>query len=235
MSSTTKDAVLLQVRLDSTRLPGKALLALGDLTVVEHAMRSLLLVPAADRILVTDADSASKLQSLAEKWDFELFTGPKEDVLKRFALAIEGRGFDRILRATGDNPLVSASLASQLLELQQLHSWDYCGFLGPPLGTGVEVMRADALRLADKESTDPYEREHVAPFLYHRPERFLIARPQAPVALSLPDMRVTLDTPEDYRYLSRIFRECYTGEPIPVQRLISWYRASEEEGSNGRG
>jgi len=215
------DAVMLQVRLDSSRLPGKALLKLGDLTVIEHAMRALLLVSCDHHLLVTDQESARLLEPIADKWGFSLFAGPKDDVLKRYALAVDHLGADRVIRATGDNPLVSPFMANRLLELQIDGRWDYSGFIGPPLGTGVELLRASALLEADREATEPYEREHVSPFLYKRPDRFLIARIEAPEELSAPDMRVTLDTQEDYHLLRQLYAECYRGEPIEIDQIIS--------------
>lgn len=227
------DAVMLQVRIDSSRLPGKALLCLGDLTVVEHAMRALLGVTSSLHLLLTDEESAPVLAPLAGKWGFTLFTGPKDDVLKRYALAVEAFQPDRLVRATGDNPLVSATLANQLLELQRKEGWDYCGFAGPPLGTGVEVIRSASLIEADGEARDPYEREHVAPFLYHRPERYRIARPEAPAEYSLPDLRLTLDTEEDYRFLQGLYNSCYQGDTLEIGEVTAWGRSrkSSQQGA----
>ena len=47
--------VFLQVRLGSRRLPRKALLPLGDSTVIRQAMRALRRVPAGVHALLTDA------------------------------------------------------------------------------------------------------------------------------------------------------------------------------------
>lgn len=169
--------VFIQVRLDSTRLPGKALLPLENMTVIEHALRSLREVPAEVHAVLTDAEGAAPLAPLARRWGFRLFPGPKEDVLGRFAQAIAHFAVIRVVRATGDNPLVSAKLAKAALNLSQKSRADYCALQGAPLGTGVEVVKASALIEADREARDPYEREHVCPFLYHRPGRYRLVRP----------------------------------------------------------
>jgi spore coat polysaccharide biosynthesis protein SpsF len=94
----------------------------------------------------------------------------------------------------------------------------------------VEVVKAESLLLADREAADPYEREHVNPFLYRRPERFIINRPEARPEVSFREARVTLDTEEDYRYISRIYDELYEGRPIEAEELVRWLRSE-----NGRG
>jgi spore coat polysaccharide biosynthesis protein SpsF len=105
-------AVFLQVRLDSSRLPRKALLELAGVTVLEHAMQALDLVRADIRVLLTTKDSAAELKPIAESAGWNMFIGSKDDVLDRFVMAAREFNADRIIRATGDNPLVSAEMAN---------------------------------------------------------------------------------------------------------------------------
>ncbi|MCK5735540.1 MAG: hypothetical protein KAH21_03635, partial [Spirochaetaceae bacterium] len=194
-------SVFLQVRLDSSRLPRKALLKLSDLTVVEHAMRSLDAVKADHRMLVTTRDSESSLGPLAEKSGWGLFVGSKNDVLSRYVMAARETGAQRLVRATGDNPLVSAAMANAAIKLFEESNADFAGFSELPLGAGVEIVSVPCLEEALKESEDSYEREHVSPFLYNRPERYRIVVPPAPEGYRAPGTRITLDTPEDYNFL----------------------------------
>lgn len=214
--------VFLQARLGSARLPRKALLPLAGLFSVEHAMMALRGLSADVHALLTDEASYSELQPLAHKWGFVTFQGPPDDVLARYALAARHYRVERIVRATGDNPLVSVTLAEALLRLHRAERADYSAFDGAPIGTGVEAVEAEALLAADREAEDPYEREHVCPFLYRRPDRFAIHRPPVPRDLRLPSASVTLDTPEDYRFLTRLFDELYEGKPLDTHRVVGW-------------
>lgn len=212
--------VFLQVRLDSARLPGKALLTLGGKSVVRLAMEALKIVPADVYALLTDRESSEVLREYAAAAGFDLFIGPKDDVLRRYALAIEHYHVDTVIRATGDNPLVSGECAARLLELYRGRKVDYSGFNGLPLGTGVETVGAEALLQADRKAMSSYDREHVCPYLYNNPHEFIIYRPSAPAECYAPDLRLTLDTERDYRRLHRIFDSLYTGRPIPTDWLI---------------
>lgn len=215
-----KVGVLLQVRLDSTRLPKKALLQLGGKAVVTLAMEALKKVPADVYALVTDFESSRILTEYADDAGFEVYTGPKDDVLRRYSLAIQHYGLDTVIRATGDNPLVSGECAARILDLFLRRRVDYSGFYGLPIGTGVECVRAGALLKADREADTEYDREHVCPYLYNKPQRFIVYRPSAPAECYAPEMRVTLDTEHDYRRLRSIFQALYTGEPITTTKLI---------------
>lgn len=215
--------IFIQARLDSSRLPGKVLLPLGDLTVLEHALRGLRGIPGKIHAVLTDAEGARELGPLSRRWGFRLFAGDRDDVLNRFARAIGHFGVDQVIRATGDNPLVSPELAMKALTVSRDTGADYCALQGSPLGTGVEVVKAQALLEAAEEARDFYEREHVCPFIYRRPERFHLAQP----VVDPPwrgDVRLTLDTPGDYEFLKTLYREFYRGEPISLEKVIPQLR-----------
>ena len=228
VGSSIMTGVFLQARIDSSRLPRKALIELAGMTVIEHAMAALRTIPADRFALLTDDASAPELGPPAERAGFTLFVGPRDDVLRRYVLAAERYDVDRIVRATGDNPLVSGELAVRLLGGHESEGADFSGYLGPPLGTGVEIVETAALAAADREAVDPYEREHVSPFVYRRPERFLIRRPAAPRKFNSPASRVTLDTPEDRRRLEIIFNALYRGTPIGTDLLVAWLAKNEK-------
>ena len=221
--------VFLQVRLDSRRLPRKALLPLEGVPLVERAMGSLIRVPAAVHALLTDSDSACDLEDCARHSGFEMFTGSKENVLDRFVSAAARYAVDTIVRATGDNPLVSWQLASMAQRELALRSLDYFAFDGLPLGAGVEVVRADALREAAEASDDPYDLEHVTPYIYRNPKRFRCLRMSAPAAYCCPDARVTVDTEGDYEAVCDLVRGRADQLPVSARGLVRWL----DNSSNG--
>lgn len=227
-------AVVMQARMGSTRLPGKSLLPLGGSSLVEQAMARLALVPADVRVLATDEASAAALAPAARRGGFELLVGPAEDVLARYCLAIRRFGIDLVVRATGDNPLVSQELASLLLERRAAHPSDYAGFLGMPLGMGVELVGAEALLRAEAEARGPEEREHVCPYLYGSPELFRVDRPDAPSEYRMSGASVTVDTVADYEAVLRIYGVLYDGSPIPSAAVLGYLRDVAPRKGDGR-
>ncbi len=219
--------LFLQARLGSTRLPRKALLPLGGTTVLQLAMRALARVGTGVRALLTEPASESAFAGLARQEGFELFVGSEEDVLDRFCRAAARFGVRRLVRATGDNPLVSPAQVRSLLELHEASGWQLSHYLGPPLGTGVEVVEASALAEAGEKAADPYEREHVTPYLYRHPERFRVGEPSCPAAWHMPEARLTLDTAADYALLKELFDELYRGQPLETEELVRWLRGRQ--------
>ena len=191
--------IVLQARLDSSRLPGKSLLPLGGRPVILRVMEALNRVPAEVRVLACPEDSTAAFEPLAAEAGFALFAGPKDDVLKRYCLAAQNFGMDYVIRATGDNPFVFADAAAAIRSQAIALGADYAGYSGLPVGGGVEAVSAEALFHAERDSKTPTEREHVCPYLYGHPELFMLHRILPPCNWQGEDIRITVDTEEDYR------------------------------------
>jgi spore coat polysaccharide biosynthesis protein SpsF len=198
-------AVVLQVRLDSMRLPRKALLSLGGQPIVFRVMEALKRVAVDKHVLACPKDCVSILAPFTEKAGFDIMGGDKEDVLARYCAAVNKFAIDRLIRATGDNPFVFVDAALELERSAAFLGADYAGYAGLPYGAGVEAVSAEALLRAGREAHLPEEREHVCPYLYRHPELFLLHRPLAPVKWQGPMLRVTIDTAEDYEWAKRLY------------------------------
>jgi len=208
-----KTGIILQARLDSSRLPGKSLLPLGGRPLILRVMEALKKVPAEVRVLACPEDSAATFEQLAGEAGFELFSGPKEDVLKRYCLAIRHFGIDRVIRATGDNPFVFADAAAAICSQALAVGADYAGYNGLPLGGGIEAISSEALLRAEKEAEAPWEREHVCPYLYSHPELFGLHRPMPPKRWQGKEIRLTVDTREDYERAAILYDALCKTEP----------------------
>ncbi|MDR0451966.1 MAG: spore coat protein [Treponema sp.] len=213
--------IVLQARLGSSRLPGKALKDLCGEPMIFRVMEALNRVTADIRVLACPENCLARFGPLAERAGFEIFGGPEDDVLGRYCGAARRFRLGRVIRATGDNPFVFADAADALnAEARELDA-DYAGYAGLPYGAGVESVKSEALFRAEKEAAAGPEREHVCPYLYGRPELFSLHRPLAPLAWRGPDVRVTVDTDEDfsraellYRALERGPEDRYSGSGI---------------------
>jgi len=198
-------AIILQARVDSSRLPGKALLPLGGKPMILRVMEALDRIPAELRLLACAEDSESAFAELAAEAGFTLFAGPKEDVLGRFCLSMRNFGIRHLIRATGDNPFVFSDAAYSITTEALTLNADYAGYGGLPLGAGVEYVLAKSLLRAGDEASSQYDREHVCPYLYTHPEKFLLHRPLAPQHWQHPELRLTVDTRQDYEQAQALY------------------------------
>ena len=198
-------ALILQGRMDSTRLPGKCLLPLDGEPLIFRVMEALSAVPCDIRILACPEDCKNSFGKAAEKAGFVISTGSEDNVLERYCIAIRRYSPETVIRATADNPFVFADAAGELAREAINLKADYAGYAGLPYGAGVEVIKAEALLRAERESAAKEEQEHVCPYLYRHSELFQLHRPLAPRKWQGAKYRLTVDTGEDYIYAQKLY------------------------------
>ncbi|MCQ2585007.1 MAG: methyltransferase domain-containing protein [Treponema sp.] len=212
MSETKRPVrgVVVQCRLSSSRLPGKALYPLGGKPLVQWTLEAMKKVPADFYILATDKESYSKLKPVCDEAGYECFEGPLEDVLERFCMVIRKYNLDTVVRATGDNPFLFYEAAVESAE--EFDSFrgtekecDYLTWSGLPHGSGVEIFDGNALLKAAGMTDDPYDHEHAGPALYRHTDHFHCVFEKAPDRFYAPDLRTTVDTYGDYLRAGAIY------------------------------
>lgn len=221
------NAVFLQARLNSSRLPEKALMLLEGIPLIEWCMRRLKAAEAQEFVLLTCERDAGRLRPSAERCGFTLFTGSEDDVLNRFASAVLYFKPDMILRATGDNPFVSPFLVGETVRLAASARADYAVLKNIPVGSSVEAVSAEALLKAAVRAEDAYEHEHVTPYLYRHPETFRVVSGEAPPGYRSP-LSVTVDTEDDLRRVSA-WAAGRTPEAFSLSELIRAHSAADGE------
>ena len=222
--------LVVQCRLSSTRLPGKALLPLGNSTVLDWTLAAMKKVPADEYYLATDSESCGQLAPVAKRNGFNVFEGPLEDVLERFCLLIKKTKADTVIRATADNPFLFYDCAISLLEQynrrSQTGKCDYITYTGLPHGSGVEIFNAESLLKAASLTEEAYDHEHVGTSLYNQPENYTSEMLASPSQWNRPALRTTIDTPADYRRACTVVRNLGGNGPYTSEEII---RAFEDD------
>lgn len=203
-----KTIIIVQARMTSTRLPGKVLLPLAGEPMLVRLLERLRRVRRAQGIVVATTTNATDdpIAALCAKQGVPCHRGSELDVLSRYADAARLHGAAVVVRITSDCPLIDPALIDQVIADYEVGGSDYVSNMLPPswpYGMAVEVFSAAALAQAHTEATQAAEREHVTPFLYWHPERYRLRNVASPVDLSRH--RWTVDTPEDYELVGRLF------------------------------
>lgn len=205
---------VVQARMTSTRLPGKALEPIEGRALVAWTLAAFWAVPGIVTVILatTDHPADDGLAAFAASLG-PVHRGSVRDVLSRVWDAARPLAPDLVVRGTADNPFPDPDVIAAQIETCVAGGFDYIGTSGYPLGIAAEVARADALAAAAREATEPAEREHVMPFLYRRPDRFRIGALRTP-APSI-HLRYTVDTAEDLAFARSVAARI--GHPPPVR------------------
>lgn len=214
--------VVVQARMDSTRLPGKALASIEGRPLFAWTTAALLAIPSVDAVvLATTVDRSDDVlvEEVRRRFgtDVVVSRGSVNDVLGRCVDAVRALQPAVVVRATADNPFVDPDVVAAQIALREAADLDYVGARGWPLGIPAEVARFSSLVTADAESTDPAEREHVMPFLYSRPERFCIGH--LTTTRNWVHGRYTVDTQVDLAFVREVSRHLSDAQPARVGEL----------------
>lgn len=204
--------IIVQARINSTRLPGKILKPFaGEYTFLEWLVERLRTSRVAEKVIVATSTTTSDdvIEQLCKRRGYEYARGSEEDVLSRYWKTAQQFNSKIVVRATSDNPFIDIAEMDRMVRTLINERLDYANShaSGLPIGTGAECCTVEALQHAHEAAHDAFDREHVTPYLRNHPDLF---RQKNIRALSVPpfttSIRLTLDTPEDYDFLTSLGR-----------------------------
>ena len=197
--------IVLQARMGSRRLPGKAVERIGGRTILGRCLERLVSGHSGRVVLATTINREDdRLEDEARAHGVETVRGPVNDVLGRFVLVASVTGPRFIVRATADNPAVDVDAPGRLVEAIAASGADYVSEVGLPYGAAAEVMTSEALHRADRLATSPADREHVTACIKREGSDFASVELPAPHVVRRPDVRLTIDTAADLRFMTAV-------------------------------
>jgi spore coat polysaccharide biosynthesis protein SpsF len=213
----------LQVRMGSTRLPGKALLRIGGKSLLARAIERLRAARVLDGIVVltTPLPEDDVITREAERLGVPFHRGPTTDVLARFRETSDIFAPDVIVRATADNPLIDIGSVDRIVRALELGNFDYCMETHLPVGAATEALTRKTLEKVDGLSRTARHREHVTLYIKEHREQFRTAFLDAPLTLRRPALRLTVDTAEDFLFLESLIQKVQeSDDPVPLSRYL---------------
>ena len=210
-----KTGFVIVARLKSSRLPLKLLMDLKGKKIVEWVIeRAMTLKGISEIILCTSTNPQDyPLVEIALEHGIYYFAGSEVDVLDRMYHASRLFSLDYVVGITGENPLFCRYHAQRVIDLARKGEFDYIKIDGLPLGTAVYCVSFSALEKVVKAKGDYMDTEIWGAF-FDRPDVFKVETLEVSQELKRPNYRLTLDYPEDYKFLRHIFNE------VPFEHLM---------------
>lgn len=210
--------LIIQARTTSTRLPQKVLKHLpynSITTVLEQVIRRAKKCRIVNDVIVatTTDEEDNQIVKIAENIGIGYFRGSRDDVLSRYYFAAKMAKADIVVRITSDCPCIDPKVIDRLITHHINGGFHYSSNTIKrtfPHGLDAEVFNFDVLEEAHFNANKPFEREHVCPYMYTtNKDRFKLGFIEAKKEEYAPDIRITLDTEEDYALLCAVFDYLY--------------------------
>jgi spore coat polysaccharide biosynthesis protein SpsF (cytidylyltransferase family) len=202
-----KIAALVQARMESTRLPGKAMMEINGQPLLEHVIKNV--KQAVPDIFIITPPTSKKIIEYAIKNHIPYSLDRYErNVLDSFYFCAKEHGIENIVRITADNPLIRPETIKKVVDFYFQGKYDWaanCRIKTTyPVGDDAEVFSFKTLEKAWLNATTKYDHEHVTPYIYNHPELFKLGLLENDIDES--GLRWTVDTLEDLEHVREICR-----------------------------
>jgi spore coat polysaccharide biosynthesis protein SpsF len=217
-----KTAITITARMKSIRLPRKVMLEIHGTPMIIHLIRRLKLAQRPDTIIMCTSTNPQDdiLVDVACQEGIDFFRGSEDDVLDRLSNACRALDVDLISSCTADNPFVDPIYIDRLLEYHTEQGNDYTRVEGLPFGTFTYAVGYPALvKACEIKAAQDTE---VWGGYFTQTGQFTTGVLQVTdPAVRRPDLRLTVDTPEDFELIRRIFDElCGQGRIFPLAEIV---------------
>ena len=225
-----KTAILITARLKSTRLPMKVIKPIHGKPMLVHMLDRLKLAEKPEEIIVctSTVSQDDQLEEIALQEDVKCFRGDADDVLLRLTSAAEAFGVDTVINCTADNPFVDPVYIDLLAEFHLAHGYAFSKIDGLPFGTFSYALKPQAMKWACQIKAESDTEVWHGYFMDTGHFNWGALQVEDP-SLRWPELRLTVDTPEDFEMVSRIFDELYKpGKVFPLREILNLCRLKPE-------
>lgn len=203
----------------SSRLPGKHLLKVLGKPILSYLIDRLKTVESIDSIIIATTNNAADdvLVKFAKQNKIEVYRGDEYDVMGRVLDAAKYFKADIICEVTGDCPIIDPQLVEQVIQKYLCSNVDYIynrSIKCLPDGMDVQVFSTSALAQSEKQTNNPLDREHVTLHIRNHPELFSHGDIKTPSSLCWPELGLTLDEIDDFKFLKKIIEYFNPENPL---------------------
>ena len=227
-------AGIIQARMQSSRLPGKVMLNVKNIPLLQLMIERVVESEKLEKIIVATSTNPADdiIEDLCLKLKIDCFRGSEDDVLLRFKESAEFLNANTIVRLCGDCPLIDSDIIDDVITEYEKGNYDFVSNLFPspstyPDGTSVEVFSSDLLFEMESNAKKPSEREHVTFYIWMQPKKYKIHRLDYKKDLS--KFRFNLDYKEDFEFIRMVFENFLEkNESFKMEDIIAWLNDNEE-------
>lgn len=222
---------IVQARMSSRRLPGKALADVAGEPLLARVVARLALAKQLAFVGVATSDESSDdpIAELCAARGIPCFRGPLDDVLSRVVAAARHWQLDPVVRVTGDCPFVSPELVDELVCAMRANDADSATLDGPTVHEGIDPFSLRALEAWNaRDDLRPEEREHLALLPKRHASGLRIhARPVRDDERPRPGVRLCVDEPRQLAFARATYAEFRGRSDFATSELVARLDARE--------
>ncbi|TLS66738.1 hypothetical protein FEF65_09465 [Mariprofundus erugo] len=225
-----KIGILITARLKSTRLKEKVLKPILGRPMLHYMVERLRLAQRPSEIVICTSTIGQddRLCEFAQAEGIRCFRGDPDDVLFRMLSAAEAFDVDTIVSCTADNPFVDPVYIDKLVDFHLAGDFDFSRIEGLPFGTFSYALKRDAIKKAceikDEVDTEVWGGYFTQTGLFKCGVLEVVDS-----NVKWPELRLTVDTQEDFDMISEIFAKLYnSNSTFSLEEIVQLCRDNPE-------
>ena len=169
-SSKKNIAVIITVRLNSSRLKKKALKKINNLISIQILIKRLKKLNNISNIILATSPHKNlyELQKICEKEKINFFIGSEKKVLKRIIQCATKFKIDSVIRVTGDDIFRDIVNLDQAILSHKKRNKDITVMKNIPYGLDSEIFNLDILKIIDKKHNKNCDTSYLSWFIDRR-------------------------------------------------------------------
>jgi N,N'-diacetyllegionaminate synthase len=220
-----KVAAVIACRVESGRLFGKPIQNIGDFSILHFLIQQIRTSSEISEIVLAISENQGNeiFIDFAKKNNLKFVIGDDRDVLKRLINGAKLVDANIIFRVTSENPFIFWEGIDKLIKNHIKRKFDFSFIDNIPIGSGYEIINLKTLEKSHKLGNKRHRSELCSLYVYEHQKNFSIFRSQPPKDISKPNIRLTVDTPEDLLVARKIFEKLGKDDnPIPLKKVIKF-------------
>jgi len=217
-----KTAIFIPARVQSSRLPKKLLLIIKGKTVIEHLIDRTKATKVPDIVVLctTKRKEDDILVDIAKKNSIKYFRGLERDILSRHLGAATKYNIEFIVNVDSDDIFCDPEYMDKTINAFLKDRPDVIKWEGLPFGTAPLGIKVNALKKVCELKTENDTETGWGRYLTEG-KMFDVKIIQANDDVRYPNIRISLDYPEDYAFFKKIFDGLYKpGKVITLKEII---------------
>jgi len=154
----------------------------------------------------------------------QVIAGDDEDMLGRIIAAGDAINAQTILQISSESPFLYTDNIETVAMKHITEGYDLSKTDRLPDGAGYCFFSIEALKTSHHYGERRHRSELVSLFIHENQERFKIFTELPPKELQRPEVRVTVDYPEDLIFCRRLYRELGgPGDSMTISKIIEYW------------
>jgi len=226
-------SIIIQARMNSSRLPGKVMKKINGIPIIELIYKRLKKLKVKKKIIVATSNHPTNkiLIEFLKKKKINYYLGSEDDVLSRFYQTAKKYNSKIIVRITADCPLVDITIIKKFIDEFNNNDVEYLSNCNPwsyPDGLDVEIFNFNLLQRANRYASKAQKKNGGVLISYLKDNPDIKKKNISCNLKNVNQYRLTVDEEIDLKLIRSIYNHFYPNIYFNFTEILSFAKKNKK-------